>query len=111
MHTYEGVQDVDTLNSQPVSTTNIVVEIVHYTIGPYSEHGVGAGDVQSELVGSGSGYVLRDGISEKVTWSRPSQLSKTTFTNAKGQAVALAPGRTWVELVPDVQASGIALKK
>jgi len=104
LHTYSGAQDIDVLTNQPVTTTNIVVQIVHYSFGPYAESPGGTGDVQSQTVGSGSGYILRGGKSIKVTWHRSSLSAPTTFTDADGEAVALAPGRTWVELVLDTTA-------
>ena len=101
IHSYSGATDIDAATGKPVTTTNIVVEIVHYQLGPYCESGCpgGSGDVESNLVGTGSGYVLRDGRSFSVTWHRPSVTAKTTFTDAAGNEVALAPGRSWVELV------------
>lgn len=105
LHTYSGVPDIDTLTNRPVTTTNIVVQIVHYSFGPNQESPGGSGDVESQTVGSGSGYVLRGGEVISVTWHRPSLSAPTTFTDAKGQAVGLAPGRTWVELVLDTTAS------
>jgi hypothetical protein len=48
--------------------------------------------------------VLRGGRVFAVTWHRPSVSSKTTFTDANGAEVTLAPGRTWVEL----EAEGVA---
>ncbi len=112
LHTYSGSPDIDALTNQQVSTTNIVVEIVHYQIGPYAESEGGSGDIESDLLGSGPGYVLRDGTSVRVTWHRSSVLDGPTFTDASGKAVGLAPGRTWVEILPDVQANapgGIAI--
>jgi hypothetical protein len=114
LHTYLGTPDIDTLTGAQVSTTNIVVEIVHYSIGPYIESRGGSGDIESILTGSGPGYVLRGGRSVAVTWHREDLLGKTTFTNAAGQPVGLAPGRTWVEIVPDTQADapgGITVTK
>jgi len=106
LHSYSGAPDIDALSNAQVSTTNIVVEIVHYKIGPYSESGgPGNGDVESQLIGSGSGYVLRDGTSVKVTWHRQNELDGTTFTDTAGDQVDLAPGRTWVEIVPVTQAN------
>ncbi|HLI43339.1 MAG TPA: DUF3048 domain-containing protein [Acidimicrobiales bacterium] len=105
LHTYSGVTDVDALTSQPVTTTNIVVQVVHYSYGPYPESPGSTGDVESQTVGSGSGYVLRGGEEVPVTWHRPSLNSLTTFTNAAGKPVKLAPGRTWVEIVLDTIAS------
>jgi hypothetical protein len=105
LHTYSGTVDLDALTNQPVTTTNIVVQIVHFTIGPYIESTGGTGDIQSQTVGSGQGYVFRDGMEIAVTWHRPTLDSATTFTDAAGQTVGLAPGRTWVEIVPDTVAS------
>jgi len=104
LHTYSGASDVDELTGRQVSTTNIVVEIVHYQIGPYAESQGGSGDIESDLLGSGPGYVLRNGSSVRVTWHDKDVLDGSTFTDASGRAVDLAPGRTWVEIIPDVQA-------
>jgi hypothetical protein len=105
VHTYAGQTDIDALTNQPVSTTNIVVQIVHYTLGPYAESTGGSGDVQSVTQGSGKGYILRNGQSIPVTWHRHSLIDPTTYTDASGKSVGLAPGRTWVELVPNSTAS------
>jgi hypothetical protein len=99
-HTYSGVPDTDALTGKPVTTTNIVLQVVHYSFGPYIESPGSTGDVESQTVGTGSGYVLRGGRAIAVTWHRPTLSDPTTFTDASGQDVGLAPGRTWVELVP-----------
>ncbi len=106
IHTYSGVTDVDALTNQPVSTTNIIVQIVHFTLGPYNEDPQPqSGDVESQTVGSGPGYVLRNGEYLRVTWHRASATSPTTYTSPSGQPVGLQPGRTWVELVLNTTAS------
>jgi hypothetical protein len=106
LHTYSGVPDIDALTNQPVTTTNIVVEIVPYTIGPFSESPGGSGDIESQTIGSGLGYALRGGRYIPVIWSRADLADPTTFTAANGKPVGLAPGRTWVEIMTDTQASG-----
>lgn len=114
MHTYSGVPDIDTLTNKQVSTTNIVVQIANYKVGPYIESTGGSGDIESELLGSGIGYVLRNGTSVAVKWHRQSELSPTVYTDLAGAKVSLAPGRTWVEIVPKVQADatrGIVITK
>jgi hypothetical protein len=105
IHTYAGATDIDQLTGQPVTTTNLVVEIVRYHFGPYAESPGSTGDVESDTIGSGPGYVLRDGKSIAVTWHRAGYGSPTTFTAAGGHRVTLEPGRTWVELVPNTTAS------
>lgn len=52
----------------------------------------------SETVGSGAGYVLRDGKSFKASWNRPSAESGTTWTLADGSEIKFAPGSIWVAL-------------
>jgi hypothetical protein len=112
LHTYSGEPDIDVSTGKQVTTTNVVVEIVHYQLGPYCESGCpgGSGDVESNLVGSGKGYVLRGGRAFAVTWHRPSVTAKTTFTDAHGAEVTLAPGRSWVEIVPDDIAAPVITK-
>jgi len=100
LHTYGGVPDVDTLTNKLVTAKNVVVVIVSYQFGPYAESTGGSGDFESQTLGRGVGYVLRNGRSIKVTWHRKYLISLFSFTRAKGEVVSLAPGRTWVELVP-----------
>ncbi len=105
LHTFAGTPDIDLLTNKQVSTTNIVIQVVSYKFGPYAESPGGTGDVQSQTLGSGSGWVIRSGRSIKVTWHRPNLIDPMTFTDANGDRVGLAPGRTWVELVPDTTAA------
>lgn len=109
LHTYLGAPDIDTLTGKQVTTSNIVVEIAQYRVGPYIESAGGSGDIESQLVGSGKGYLLRQGTSVPITWHRPDELSPATFTTPSGSPADLIPGRTWVEIVPSVQASGITI--
>jgi hypothetical protein len=100
VHTYSGVTDTDALTGQPVTTTNIVVEVVRYSIGRLDEDPQPqSGDVESQTVGTGQGWVLRNGEEIPVTWHRASIHTTTAYTSAEGEPVALAPGRTWVEFV------------
>lgn len=108
LHTYSGVPDVDALTGKPVTTNNIVVLLVNYQFGPYAESTGGSGDFESMTLGRGVGYVLRNGVSIKVTWHRPYLISPFTFTRGGGETVTLTPGRTWVELVPVGQQMGFS---
>lgn len=104
-HTYGGSPDIDALTNRPVTATNVVVQIVHYTFGPYEESPGSTGDVESQVIGTGSGYVLRGGKVVRVVWHRKGATSPTTFTDAAGRPVGLAPGRTWVEILLNTTAS------
>jgi hypothetical protein len=52
----------------------------------------------SETVGTGTGYILRDGRSFKANWSRPAAKSGTTWTLADGSEIKFAAGSIWVAL-------------
>ncbi|HUY07459.1 MAG TPA: DUF3048 domain-containing protein [Acidimicrobiales bacterium] len=91
--------DVDSLSHTQVTTDNVVIEIVNYRFGRWPESPGSTGDVESQTRGSGPGYILRNGTMTPVTWHRRSLINPDTFTDARGQAVALAPGRTWVEIL------------
>jgi hypothetical protein len=101
VHTYSGQTDIDALTGKPVTTTNIVVEVVHYTFGPYVESTGGSGDVESMTVGRGRAFIFRNGAYIPVIWHRASLNSTTTYVSNTGKPVGLAPGRTWVELLLD----------
>jgi hypothetical protein len=105
-HSYAGGgTDIDTDSGQPVTTTNVVMLVVSYRVGTHIESTGGTGDIESQTLGSGRGWVLRDGKRIGITWHRNSLIDGLTFTDASGAAVSLAPGRTWVEIVPDTVAN------
>jgi hypothetical protein len=78
--------------------STVVIEYV-------KQHDSGFGDKyggrtpKEETIGTGTGWVLRDGRAWQVTWSRPTGDQGTTYTDASGTVVAFAPGQVWVVLV------------
>lgn len=83
------------------SATNVIVQFVHVTYGPWVEDSNGALEVQANLYqdASGPAEVFRNGVEISGAWSRSSLAERTEFT-VDGAPITLAPGRTWVELVP-----------
>ena len=51
-------------------------------------------------IGSGSAYIFQNGYVVSGTWSKGSAEDQISFTDASGNAIALAPGQTFVEAVP-----------
>ena len=72
---------------QNVSITNSIFKTKFGTYTPFTQ-----------TVGTGTGYVLRDGRSFKANWSRPTAESGTTWTLADGSEIKFAPGSIWVAL-------------
>jgi hypothetical protein len=103
LHFYEeggsAVPDVDD-QGQQLQATNVVIEVVNIEYGPYEESPGSTGDVEAQLVGTGTAYVLRNGRVERGTWSHPSWSDIPVLTTTDGKPMTLEPGNTWVELVP-----------
>jgi hypothetical protein len=91
-HTYsDGAQ---------VIAKNVVVQVVKLRdTGITDANGVASPEVVS--VGRGVAYVLRNGRVIKGTWERDGVKDITVFRDAQGNEISLAPGTTWVELLPD----------
>ena len=91
-----GVANMSASGTQHGPTT-FVIQLVE--ILP-SEYGDKFGGVTpfSKTVGSGTGYVLRDGKYFSATWSRPDELSGTTWRALDGSELAFARGQIWIAL-------------
>ena len=85
--------------NERVSATNVVVQVVTVTDSDFLDS-AGNPSPEVDLTGSGKAYVLRDGEVIRVRWERDSLHDVTTFVTKDGTEITLAPGRTWVELVP-----------
>jgi hypothetical protein len=85
------------------SATNVVVQFVHLTYGPWVENSEGGLEVQANLYddASGAAEVFRDGVELEGTWERSSLGTPTQYLSTSGAPISLTPGRTWIELVPD----------
>jgi hypothetical protein len=90
------------------SAQNVIIQTVHVTYGPWYENSEGGLEVQAQLSGtSGPAQVFRNGIQITGTWSRGSASSPTVFKDSSGKVITMAPGRTWVELLPDTSSSSV----
>jgi hypothetical protein len=65
-----------------------------------SEYGDKFGGVTpySKTIGSGTGFVLRDGKYFPATWARPDELSGTTWLAQDGSELPFARGQIWIAL-------------
>jgi hypothetical protein len=87
----------------PISTSNIVVQVMNYTLGPWVENSEGGLEVIAVPTGSGPLEVLRNGIFVRGTWSRASLSAPLQLKSTSGSIIKLRPGTTWVEMVPSGQ--------
>jgi hypothetical protein len=85
--------------NERVSATNVVIQVVSVTDSDFLDS-AGNPSPEVDLTGSGKAYVLRDGEVIRGRWERESLHDVTTIVAKDGTEIALAPGRTWVELLP-----------
>jgi hypothetical protein len=87
------------VDGHQISTTNVV--ILGVNIASTGLHDVlGAPSPLDVTIGSNPAWVLRDGKMIRGTWSRKKIGNEFTLKDTQGHVIALAPGRTWVELLP-----------
>jgi hypothetical protein len=99
---YGSQPDTDSSGAQ-LHATNVVIQVVKAYPGACCESGT-TPDTNSITEGTGTAYVLRDGHLERGTWTTPIYGSIMHLRLANGSVMALEPGNTWVEMVPDTYA-------
>lgn len=87
--------------------TNVIIQTVAYrSVGYRDSSGTMVDEAVS--VGSGEAVLLSGGVQLKLRWSKSSTTAVTQFTDAAGAPVKLAPGTTWIGLVPTGSAITVA---
>ncbi|RZI92404.1 MAG: DUF3048 domain-containing protein [Microbacterium sp.] len=90
LRTQSGRKDVDS-NGKQLRATNVLTLTVDVTYGEVP---------RTHLVGKGTGTLSTGGKTVKIRWSKKSRDSRIVISSG-GQVAELAPGNTWVELVPE----------
>ena len=93
LRTTNGEPHTDALSGGQVSTENVVVLYVDYRPSPAD-----ATSPEAQTVGSGEAWVVTGGVLIRGTWTRVDRLSGFVLNDSSGQLIALAPGRTFIEL-------------
>ncbi len=77
--------------------TTFVIQLVSITPSEYYDK-VGGVTPFSATVGSGRGYILRDGKFISALWNRPSADAGTSWSTPDGNEIPFAPGQVWIAL-------------
>ncbi len=86
-----GAADTDAQGDQ-LSAVNVVVLRVPVQVI--------SGIPTTKLIGRGEAWISTGGATVRATWSKASMTAPIRILDRHGVAVRLAPGNTWVELVP-----------
>jgi hypothetical protein len=93
---HRGAPDLASSGMQ-LGPTTFLIQLVSITNSIYYDK-VGGVTPYSATVGTGKGYVLRDGLAIPANWSRPSGEQGTTWKTAAGDEIKFAPGQVWIAL-------------
>ncbi|HVV25906.1 MAG TPA: DUF3048 domain-containing protein [Candidatus Saccharimonadales bacterium] len=92
-----GAPQIDANTNKQISPTVVIAMVVPYSLGAldssgayYSNYGV---------IGSGPVDIFQDGGVITGTWTKKSNDSQITFSDANGQPIKLNPGKTWLTAV------------
>lgn len=80
-----------------LGASTFVIQLVSITDSIYKDK-VGGVTPFSATIGSGSGYVLRNGKSIKAIWSRPTAEDGTSWKTPQGEEIFFEKGQIWVAL-------------
>jgi len=91
-----GVADLAASGLQ-LGPTTFVIQLVSISPSEYHDK-VGGVTPFSATVGTGTGYVLRDGLAIAANWNRPTGDQGTTWIDKSGNEIKFAPGQVWIAL-------------
>jgi len=88
-----GKPHIDEKSGKQLQPKVVIALVVPYSIHPDGVHS------KYQTIGSGQAVVFQDGTMQEATWTKTSQNSMITFTDAGGRALALNPGQTWITAI------------
>jgi hypothetical protein len=84
----------------PIRAVNVVVLRVHVVSTPFTD-AIGTHVPETVMVSSGDALIATGGRVVTATWSKASTNEPVVLTGVDGRPIRLAPGNTWIELVPN----------
>ena len=96
---FEGSKPATVVTGDQISATNVVTIVAEHPRTRF--HAQNNAPVPTyNLIGSGEGWIATGGKTIPVNWSKHGDDQPMVLTLADGTPATLAPGNTWVELVP-----------
>ena len=87
-----------------LAADNVVVLYSAMTVTPIVEDSLGGRSLHFALQGRGRAVLFRDGQVWDAHWQREGENVLVRVVDEGGQNIPLAPGQTWVQIVPDTLA-------
>lgn len=89
-----GLAHKDANNNKQIAPVNVVV--VRAPTSMYN-----AITLKIDIIGTGDGYLFRDGVVKPITWTKEAADTQISFQDEKGQEIKFLPGQIWVEVVKE----------
>ncbi len=88
------LQQVDLDTQEQILVSNVLIQVVSSKIA-YSD-----GGLVIDLIGQGNAQYLTGGVWSQGTWEKEGVQDATMFLDENNKPIELAPGQTWVQIVP-----------
>ena len=95
-----GRPHTEKLTGKQLGAANVIVLYANHVYTPIIEDVGGSHSIQVQLWGDGPAKIFRDGKMIEGRWQRTGNAMGLTFVDAKGNAISLKPGVTWIEFAP-----------
>ncbi len=92
-----GRQARDTDKPGVERASSVIVQYVKEVDSGYGDK-FGGRTPLTILTGTGKGLLLRDGVSQRITWEKPIAGAPTAYYDLDGNPVVLDPGQVWILL-------------
>jgi len=96
---FDGQPNVSVTGNR-LGSTMMVIQKIEITPSEYGDR-YGGITPKSNVIGSGIGWLLRDGTMRKVNWSRESATSPTSWSLEDGTPAYFASGQIWIFLTDE----------
>lgn len=90
-----GRAHIDRASKKQISVRNLVIMNV-----PKVKVLDKKGRLDINVIGKGTGWVLKNGQKTQIKWSKASDRARTIFTETNGKEIVFNRGNTWVTIVP-----------
>ncbi len=87
-------------SGEQISVDNVIVEEHQIDYSPITDVTGARSTIITDVTGTGRAVLFRDGRVIKGSWERETVEGPVRFVTKAGDEMVLAPGTTWIELVP-----------
>ena len=84
---------LSTLAFDQVAPQNVILQFTNYAVSPAD-----AQSPEAVTVGQGEAWIFSGGQVVVARWARSTASTPIQYTDATGNSIPLAPGRTWIAL-------------